>query len=417
MRIFKFISLIIVGITISQFTSAQFSLSGEFRPRTEISHGYKTPASENQNTSTATTQRSRLNFMFNNEMVKTKLVLQDVRLWGGQPQLVNNEDFAVSIHEAWAEVFFAPSFSLQAGRQELSYDDQRIFGNVGWTQQARSHDLALFKYEKKVKIHIGIAHHENGNLRNNIYDGPDAYKDLQFIWFNKKSKNNSLSLLFLNNGKPLMGEEIQRTKYSQTIGGRFSQKIDFVTLSTNFYYQMGKNVKTIFSDTTVSNIVQDIGALNFLFEVSTKQGLTLGYEYLSGNPYNETSKIKSFTPFYGTNHKFNGFMDYFYVGNHIGSVGLNDIYLKYAYAKNKLGINSDLHYFAAAADISENAKPYLGTEIDLSASWAIQPAAKLSVGWSMMFASESMEILKGGDHTVGQNWAYIMLSVTPSFIK
>ena len=32
----------------------------------------------------------------------------------------------------------------------------------------------------------------------------------------------------------------------------------------------------------------------------------------------------SFTPFYGTNHKFNGHMDYFYVGNHIGNVGLRE---------------------------------------------------------------------------------------------
>ncbi|NQU84496.1 MAG: hypothetical protein HQ541_01925 [Mariniphaga sp.] len=143
MKIFRYISFLITGIFLLQFAMAQFSLTGEFRPRTEISHGYKTLASENQDVSTITAQRSRLNFIFNSESVKTKLVLQDVRRWGSQKQLVTNEDFATSIHEAWAEVLFTPEFSLKAGRQELIYDDHRIFGNVGWAHQARSHDIAI----------------------------------------------------------------------------------------------------------------------------------------------------------------------------------------------------------------------------------------------------------------------------------
>jgi hypothetical protein len=43
--------------------------------------------------------------------------------------------------------------------------------------------------------------------------------------------------------------------------------------------------------------------------------------------------------------------------------------------------------------------------------------ASLSAGWSTILASESMELLKGGDRKSGNHWAYIMLSVTPTFIK
>ena len=126
MNVLRSLALMTVGILLSSVAFAQFSLSGEFRPRTEFNHGYKALAIENQNLSTITTQRSRLNVLFKNEFVSTKLVLQDVRLWGSQAQLTNNEDYAVSIHEAWAAVYFAPEFSLQAGRQELVYDDHRI---------------------------------------------------------------------------------------------------------------------------------------------------------------------------------------------------------------------------------------------------------------------------------------------------
>lgn len=406
MKVFNYLSFIVFTCCIVNISNAQFSLTGEFRPRTEFNHGYKTLSNTDQDWSVPTSQRSRLNVMFNHEIVKTKLTLQDVRYWGNQAQLVNNEDYAVSVHEAWADVELAKNFSLKAGRQELVYDDQRIFGNVGWTQQARSHDLALFKFENSFKLHFGIAHHENSDITNNIYDGPDAYKNLQFAWFNKTWNKNSLSLLFLNNGIPVMENEKQVSKYSQTMGGRFSTGFERISLATNLYYQTGKHISG-----------KDINAINFLFEASVKGGFSAGYEYLSGNSYDKNDKNYAFNPLYGTNHKFNGFMDYFYVGNHINSVGLNDIYLKYNFSKKKIGFNADLHYFASAGKINADAGKYLGTEIDLSLSYKVHEMASLSAGWSTMLASENMELIKGGDSKTGNHWAYIMLSVTPTFIK
>ncbi|MGE0021558.1 MAG: hypothetical protein AB7S72_17940 [Draconibacterium sp.] len=402
----KYTILVVIVLCLTENTSAQFSLTGEFRPRTEFNHGYKSLAYENQDLSTITSQRTRLNALFSNEFVKTKLVLQDVRNWGNQAQLVGNENYATSVHEAWAEVFFVPEFSLQAGRQELNYDDQRIFGNVGWTQQGRTHDVALLKYKKNFTLHFGIAHHENSDITNNIYDGPDAYKDLQFLWFNKAWKANSLSLLALNNGVPVMEDSVQVSKYSQTLGGRVTRKFEKLSVAANLYYQTGKHSNG-----------KEISALNFLAEATLKMGITAGYEYLSGNSYNKNDKVYAFTPFYGTNHKFNGFMDYFYVSNHINSVGLNDAYLKYGWSKKKFSVNADLHYFASAGKISEDADKYLGTEIDLTFGYKLHEIATLNAGLSSMFASETMELLKGGDSGASNYWAYVMLTVTPAFIK
>lgn len=404
MKTLKYISLIVLGICLAQYAHAQFKLSAEVRPRTEVSHGYKTLAYEDQDASTITTQRTRLNFAFKNEWIKTLIVAQDVRRWGNQPQLVKNEDYAISLHQGWAELFFSPDFSVKAGRQELVYDDSRIFGNVGWAQQARSHDVAVFKYEKDIKLHFGIAHHENEDITDSDYDGPDAYKNLQYLWFNNTWENAGLSLLFLNNGVPVMEGDEQVTKYSQTIGARLTTAIKPVKLASNLYYQGGKHSSG-----------KDISALNFLLEASLSS-FTLGYEHLSGSDYDEED-FRSFTPLYGTNHKFNGFMDYFYVGNHGGSVGLNDVYLKWKYAKNKFGFDAHLHYFSAAAEIAADTDAYLGTELDLTASWAVKPMAKISLGLSTMFASESMELLKGGDSSATQAWGYIMLAITPDLVK
>lgn len=405
----KLLFIWICSLFIGSQVKAQFSLSGELRPRTEYSHGYATLAAEDQDPSLFTSQRTRLNFDYKMDLLKVGLVLQDVRTWGNQAQQVANEEKATSVHQAWAEMNLSKTLTLKVGRQELNYDDQRILGNVGWAQQGRSHDVALFKYAKKLNVHFGIAHHETGNRKNNLYEGPDAYKDLQFIWLNRKTDNFNFSVLFLNNGKPVLEGTEQKSKYSQTFGTHVEVPVDKVAFSGNLYFQTGEDGSNY-----------SLNAYNLMaeatYQASEKSQFLIGYEILSGSDYNETEKNSSFTPLYGTNHKFNGFMDYFYVGNHLNNVGLSDGYVKFATSKNKTAFNADVHFFSSAAKISETADNYLGTELDLTLTQTLNPATKISFGYSQMFGSESLEILKGGSSSAFNNWAYVMISVTPKFI-
>lgn len=388
---------------------AQFSLSGELRPRTEYSHGYGTLAAEDQKPSLFTSQRTRLNFDYKMDLLKVGLVLQDVRIWGNQAQQVSNEDFATSVHQAWAEMNLSKNLSLKAGRQELVYDDQRILGNSGWNQQGRSHDVALLKFASKFTIHFGIAHHESANRRNNLYNGPDAYKDLQFLWINRKTDKMNLSFLFLNNGKPVMTGTEQKSKYSQTFGTHADVTVDKVLFSGNLYLQTGQDGAN-----------KSLNAYNLMaeatYKTSEKTNWIVGYEILSGSDYNQTQKNNSFTPLYGSNHKFNGYMDYFYVGNHLSNVGLSDGYIKFTTANGKTALNADLHLFSSAAKISETADNYLGTELDLGITQTLNPVTKITIGYSQMFGSKSLEILKGGSAGAFNNWAYVMISVTPKFL-
>lgn len=403
------IGIVILCLFAGSQANAQFSLSGEFRPRTEYSHGYATLAAEDQKASVFTSQRTRLNLDYKMDLLKVGLVLQDVRIWGSQTQGVANQDFATSVHQAWAELNLGKAAALKVGRQELVYDDQRILGNSGWVQQARTHDVALLKYTKKVTIHLGLAHHENTNRKNNLYDGPDAYKDLQFLWINRKTEKLNLSLLFLNNGKPVMVGTDQRSKYSQTFGTHVEVPVKKMSFSGNMYVQTGED-----------GINKSLKAYNLMIEASyktsEKSSWNLGYEILSGTGYDQVEKNRSFTPLYGSNHKFNGFMDYFYVGNHLNNVGLSDGYVKYVTGKNKTVFNADLHFFASAAKISATAANYLGTGIDLSLTHTLNQVSKVTFGYSQLFASESLEILKGGSAGAFNNWAYLMIAVTPKFI-
>ncbi|RLD46112.1 MAG: hypothetical protein DRI88_07960 [Bacteroidetes bacterium] len=157
----------------------------------------------------------------------------------------------------------------------------------------------------------------------------------------------------------------------------------------------------------------------------------LGGEYLSGTATKDKGisgeKDKSFTPFYGTNHKFNGWMDYFYVGNHGGSVGLIDIYIPLVYMVKKVTFKLIPHYFMSAATVStaieagrgiNEWKDYssgLGTEIDFSVGYAVTKGVVIAGGYSQMFATETMQVLKGGNYQNTSNWAWVMITFKPTF--
>lgn len=413
----RIFTLMLLTFVFSAVTLAQIKIDGEFRPRSEYSHGFGALAVPDQDGSLFTSQRTRLNINYKSDLFKTHLTVQDVRTWGNQPQLVGNQDFAASIHQAWAELKLFENAYLKAGRQEVIYDHHRIFGNVGWAQQARSHDMVIFKYEGDFKAHFAMAYHEDGNRKNNFYTGPDAYKALQLIWLQKKWDNLNMSLLFLNNGKPFVEETDsagnmikQSIKYSQTVGPRVTYKVGDLLLAGNFYYQGGK-------DATDKNLSAFEFAAEAVYSVSKAFKATIGYEILSGSAYNiGANENNSFTPFYGTNHKFNGFMDYFYVGNHMNNVGLNDIYVKGRYGKGKFWIGGHLHFFSSAAEIAAGADNYLGTELDIWGGINMSKQANFKFGYSQMFASESMELIKGGDRKETQNWAWVMLTFKPTFL-
>jgi hypothetical protein len=273
--------------------------------------------------------------------------------------------------------------------------------------------VALLKYTGGFDLHLGFAHHENDNRQNNYYFGPDAYKELQFVWFHNSVEDLQYSILLLNNGIPVTTYQgnnpvKQETRYSQTLGMRVEQGYDRWRMGGHFYFQTGESPDG-----------RDLSAFDFALEAnkSFEEGQKLGirYEWLSGTePGNSTNQ--SFTPLYGTNHKFNGFMDYFYVGNHLNSVGLHDLQLSGSLKTGKVTLTGDLHLFNSHKEVN-NDGTYLGTELDMGLSLPVNNSVRFAAGYSQMLASERLADLrnitnKGSLH----NWAWVMLTFSPEFL-
>ncbi len=333
-----------------------------------------------------------------------------------------NDSFA--IFEAWADISLGSGFSTKIGRQTIDYDDQRLLGSVGWSQQARNHDAALVKYKKeKFMMDLGLAFNQDfdnvsgfqsiGTAYNTM--GFFSYKTMQYLYFKQAWDHFSGSLLLLNNGFQNFetdGTTPDGTSNLQTLGTHLDYKKGSFGITANAFLQAGERQGSV--DVKGAYLL----GLDLSYKASEKVGLGAGIEIISGNDA-DAGETGAFFPLYGTNHKFNGFMDYFYAGNHANSVGLFDVHIS---ANFKLSEKSNLLVkalnFSGEQDLPSGDKS-LGTEIDLVFSQGFK-GYSLSLGYSQMFASDGMYELKGTTKDAaadGQNWAWAMLVIKPKFLN
>ncbi|MGF1585769.1 MAG: alginate export family protein [Bacteroidales bacterium] len=413
-------AIIVALVCLAQQTFAQFTLNGEFRPRMEYRHGFQTLMDPDENAAFFISQRSRLNLGMNEENYSVGFSLQDIRVWGEVPQL-NRSDINSSVHEAWVDLKIFNKAFLRAGRQEIIYDNSRIFGNVDWAQQARSHDAAVLKWnlENDLILHAGLAFNQESERVRETFYSLNNYKTFQYFWLNKSWEKLSGSFLFLNNGIQF---DPAKTTFSQTTGSRLVYNPGNFSLSGSAYLQTGRDAANRTLNAHYISLHYDqpltLGGL----------GLTAGFELLSGtdqanmqDPGNRSNT--SFSPLYGTNHAFNGHMDYFYVGNHFNNAGLRDLYAGLNYNPRSWSAGFRLHFFSSDALLVNPATPsesmprYLGTEVDIFFGYNLYENIVLRMGYSEMFATESMEVLKGGSKSETNNWAWMMLIVKPEFLN
>lgn len=398
--------------------NAQLKLDAEVRPRFEYRHGFGTLFPDNADASSFISQRTRLNAGFKKEYLNFYISVQDIRVWGDVPQLNKADRNGFGVHQAWGEILFNPEFSLKLGRQVLSYDDQRIFGGVGWAQQARSHDVALLKYSKNnSSFHFGAAFNQDGESNTgNLLTTANTYKSIQYGWFHQKWESVSASFLFLNNGLQFTDDvdaDNNETRFSQTIGTHLKYAKEKLGLMSNLYYQFGNDVGN-------NDLSAYLLSLEASYKLDPKWSLIFGGELLSGNDNGGPSngENKAFTPFYGTNHKFNGLMDYFYVGNHANNVGLVDLYVgSKVVLGEKTSLNARIHNFSAAADILNTDSKQLGVEADFVLNYNFKKDINIQAGYSHLFASEGMEILKDNFDDNANFWGWVMVTIKPTLFQ
>jgi len=378
------VSLILIGSTLN--LSAQFTMDGEFRPRTH----FKIIGAQNdsifdqvdQEATAFANQRTRINFNYKTDDYSMKISVQDVRTFGSNSTLSQGAGNQLDLHEAWAELKIVKNLSFKVGRQELAYDDQRILGSSNWAQQARSHDLGLLKYEGVVTAHLGFAYNK-GN------DVVGSYESLKYLWLEKKMDEFNISALGMDVDGLL------------TAGGRAVYKTDAINVSVNIYSQSNPD------DTDNKGLLLGLDG-----NYSLKNGLNfgLGFESQTGT---EDGTL-AFKPVFGTNHKYNGNLDYFYVGDYDNSTGLVDMYFSLGYKLNNWKFGLTAHQFNSYIEMNNDLNGDLGKELDVFTQYKINDDVIIAVGHSSYLSTESMRAIQNLDGINNETW--LMIVFKPKFM-
>lgn len=394
----------------SSLFAQTFDADLQVRPRFEFRNGFKTLLTENAEPAAHISQRTRIILGYGDDALKVKFSAQSIGVWGDSPTMRLEDNNTLSVFEAYGQYQTSPNFLFRVGRQVLSYDNQRILGEVAWAQQAQSHDAALLSWKPAANHRFDLAAAYNAEAET-LIEAPyrvNSYQNLQMAWYHIDVNNVGFSFLLMNTGyefeTALQDREIN---YIQTYGAFHNFVSGKLYGDVGAYGQAGSRNER--------DVAAWYAGLNLNYKLTDTWRTGVGAEYLSGTDMNDTSgEIKSFTPLFGTNHAFNGHMDYFYVGNHLNSVGLLDLYGRFSFVTPNFEFSIMPHVFSSAATVTDNAgnvqDDYLGTEIDFAAGYKFRKDLGINFGYSQMFGSKSLEILKGGDKDRIQNWAWMMVS-------
>ncbi len=432
MKITKHILIAFLFLATITGAQAQFTLSGQFRNRLEYRGGYKTLPTENSHNYFMVGQRSRLTFDYKTEKFIIKATIQDARVWGEDKW--KSDNFGLGLYEGYGIYNFCSVASVQVGRQEIVYDDARLFANGDWRTYGETHDAIRLKYKRNSFTAIlGYAINNNPSAElapfgSNYELRKKQYKNMTHLWLNKKFLNNSLNVSFIAvydghqkaDGVDTAGNAIHYPKdilYRTTVGPYIKYAKGMFGLEGAFYYQTGTNAKGKDINANFYNVLATIKPLKGM-------GIKVGYDHYSGTNFDPTetsTKDQTFNTICGPGHKFLGYMDYFGLPSK-HRAGINDIIFRveYGFNKKKNKIQATYHNLMLDQEFLASGKKVektLGSEIDLVFVHKFTKQVILKAGYSFMLPTESMEKLKKvapGTSEFAQ-FGWVQLEFKPTF--
>ena len=404
-----------------------FTIDAELMTRGEMRYG-GLPDSEDDTDNKAhfILERTRLGLDFERTFLKAHITGQHSAVWGQAGK------GSFNLYEAWVKLTSRQGLFAKIGRQVLSYDDERIIGSNDWAMAALSHDMLKVGYESdRHKLHLMFAYNQNSESVNggSVYrDGDKPYKTMTNLWYHYQHPRVPFgaSLLFMNIGiQSELDNYVNKSHYQQLIGTYLSYKPNNWSAEGSFYYQFGRNEYDM-------NISAWMASVKATYSPSLQWQLTAGYDILSGDPFFavppgggiglglvQHKTIKGFSPVYGSHHKFYGAMDFFYLSTYYNGFtpGLQNYYIGVTYKPiNKLSFDAAYHYLAIATN-TDNLDKTLGHELEFSASYTPIKEVSVSLGYSFMHGSKTMEALKRVDNKGNLHWAWLNVIVRPRFLQ
>lgn len=339
-------------------------LKGEIRPRYEMANVDKSTTTSAQ----SFTNRTHLSLtagLFGVENLSATIGLQSVNNFGytnySSPGSLNYDgdgkqyDIIADKQQAMLSEasldYKIGKTALHAGRSQLNLDNQRFIGTVGWRQTERSYDTVYAANSDVENLDVLVAY---------VY----GYAGVTGV---TTTETNSVLL----HVKYKVADALSITAYdymlasiSDTMGIALTGKIDAgAKLTYRAEYAMQSDATMEYgSATTQTNVKADATYYNLDLGANISGFLAgVNYEVLSGTT--GTDEKTAFNPALGTNHKFNGWADVFYVAG-LPTSGLKDANVRIGYKTKGFGKLLAVYHDFKADTTTETNSDNLGSEID-----------------------------------------------------
>jgi hypothetical protein len=404
------------SVSLKEYT--ELKVDAELRPRFELRNGYRMLRNDTTSAAGFVSARTRLNLQYDHPKYAMVFSIQDIRVWGeDDPRSTTG---TIQLFEGYFDLKFKYGLKLRVGRQRLMYDNQRLFAQNDWRQNANAHDgLRLSWKGKQLESELSSFFNQSSEqVFGTAFNTPgfSTYKFLG-VHYLKATLSERFTLTTLNavdGFQDLVDKEHVHFRF--TSGGRLEWKKNNWYLTLASYYQYGR---------TISN--QQISAFyaqpEIKWERKEKAFVRLGAELLSGqNVYDTLDKTyRSFVPLYGVAHRFNGYMDQFTsFPNDLNSRGLFNPYLFLSITLNKkLSVRTDVHAFFTMTEVRDTDGAALNALMAIENDWLLNykmnDATNLEWGVCWLVPERSMVMVKGDGVDGKLNyWTYVMLTFRPT---
>jgi len=435
-KIKLFFGACVASVLCTMNATAQLTLGTEIRPRGEVRAGYKDLYKSGENPAEIFTQRTRLNVGFKTEKIKTYFSFQNVSIWGEQSKNTNTNRTATSadtssltnICEGWAELNLCKYSALRVGRQLLAIEDERLLSSGNWGQAGQSLDGVLYHFDNdsivKIRVFASYNNEKDSRVSSTMISNKfnPKLKTFNFIEL-KKDVNKNLNFTLLGILSAALKTGATDKMYPKnTFGAYVTLKNDDIAVSGSGFYQNGQNSDGKLNRAFLVNA--QIKYTKKLFEV------IVGVDLLSGNDMTKTDAdykkinhkcdvlLGTTRPFQGTMELVNTktsdaglFTPFFKSKTKITenvSVGANYFFLK---TQNNVGYTDGTGTYVKL-------NKYLGQEGDLLISYKINSDVTLDLGYTYLYASHSLKVLKKAENAFdGQNWAWVQLTFKPKLFE
>ncbi|MBI3316438.1 MAG: alginate export family protein [Candidatus Omnitrophica bacterium] len=289
--------------------------------------------------------------------------------------------------------------TLKAGRQVLSYGDERFVGPSDWTNPARVFDALKLIFNPNPQVQLDIFGSRIVKVEKEKWDQAQNGDNSYGIYLSTKPFRKYMgqildTFLFIrdNTDRTVAGERTGEhgSLKEYTFGNRFKGKEYDFDYGTEYAVQLGSRSH---DEIAAWAFHQALGYT--LSKLPWTPRIYGEYNHASGDRNPTDGKSQTFDNLFPTNHNKYGFMDFLSLKN------MNDFMVGTSVKPHtRLQLSSDFHWFLLDAKESAwfnaaggtfrapnaNADTQLGEELDLLGTYKLTEHLNLMLGYSHFFA-------------------------------